>query len=49
VYDAIILAGAFNSRPGGSNSTANADINGDNVVDICDVIILGNHLNEHYT
>jgi hypothetical protein len=41
IYDAIILAGAFNSSPGKSNWNPNADINDDNVVDIYDAIIMG--------
>ena len=40
IYDAIILAKAFNSSPSNSNWNPNADINGDNVVDIYDTIIL---------
>jgi parallel beta-helix repeat protein len=48
VYDAIILANAYNSKPGSSNWNPNADINGNNVVDIYDAIILANHYNQHY-
>jgi parallel beta-helix repeat protein len=40
IFDAIILAGAFNSVPNSSNWNPNADINGDGVVDIFDAIIL---------
>ena len=44
IYDAIILAGAYNSVPTSFNWNANADINNDNVVDIYDAIILaGNY------
>jgi hypothetical protein len=43
IYDAIILAGAYNSKPGDSNWNPNADINGDNVVDIYDAIMLSSH------
>jgi hypothetical protein len=48
IYDAILLANAFNSRPSSPNWNLNADINGDNMVDIYDAIILANHFNEHY-
>jgi len=48
IYDAIILAGAYNSKPNSPNWNLNADINGDNIVDIYDAIILANHFNEHY-
>jgi hypothetical protein len=44
IYDAIMLAGAYNSKPGDSNWNSNADINGDNIVDIYDAITLaGNY------
>jgi parallel beta-helix repeat protein len=44
IYDAIMLAGAYNSKSGDSNWNANADINGDGMVDIYDAIILaGNY------
>jgi hypothetical protein len=46
IYDAVILANAFNSKPGKPSWNANADINGDNVVDIYDAIILGNNWNQ---
>lgn len=48
IYDAIILANAYNSKPGSSNWNPNADINGDNAVDIYDAIILANHFNQYY-
>jgi hypothetical protein len=48
IYDAIILANAYNSRPVTSNWNPNADINSDNVVDIYDAIILANHYSQHY-
>jgi peptide/nickel transport system substrate-binding protein len=48
IYDAIILANAYNSKPGSSNWNSNADINSDNIVDIYDAIILANHFNQHY-
>jgi hypothetical protein len=48
IYDAILLANAFNSTPGKVNWNPNADINGDNIVDIYDAIMLANHYNQHY-
>jgi hypothetical protein len=47
IYDAIILAGAFNSMLGSPNWNPNADINGDGWVDIYDAIILAGHYNQH--
>jgi peptide/nickel transport system substrate-binding protein len=43
IYDAIILAGAYNSKLGDLNWNAKADINNDGTVDIYDAIILANH------
>jgi len=40
LYDAILLANAYNSTPGKANWNPNADINGDNTVDIYDALIL---------
>jgi parallel beta-helix repeat protein len=48
IFDAILLAGAYNSKPGDPNWKPNADINGDNAVDIYDAILLANHFNQHY-
>jgi len=48
IYDAITLAGAYNSGPTSPNWNSNADINSDNIVDIYDAIILANHYNQHY-
>ncbi len=48
IYDAITLAGGFNTNPGNSHWNANADINSDNAIDIYDAIILANHFNQHY-
>jgi parallel beta-helix repeat protein len=48
IYDAIILANAYNSKPGGQYWNPNADINSDNIVDIYDAIILANRYNQHY-
>jgi hypothetical protein len=43
IYDAIILAVAFNSVPGRSNWNSAADFNNDNKVDIYDAILLANN------
>jgi len=48
IYDAILLANAYNSARGKVNWNPDADINGDNIVDIYDAIILANHYNQHY-
>jgi hypothetical protein len=40
IYDAILLAGAYNSKPDVQYWNPNADINGDNVVDLYDAILL---------
>jgi len=48
IYDAIKLAGAYNTNPTSPHWNANIDINGDNVVDIYDAIILANHYGQHY-
>ncbi len=48
IYDAIILASAFGSKPGSPNWNLNADINNDGNVDIYDAIILAkNYGNPH--
>jgi hypothetical protein len=46
IYDAILLAAAFNSTPGSKNWNPNADINGDGVVDIYDAILLAAHFGQ---
>jgi len=46
IYDAILLAGAFNSQPSSPNWNPNADINGDGIVDIYDALILSAHFNQ---
>jgi hypothetical protein len=43
IYDAIMLANAYNSRPSDPHWNPNADINGDNIVDIYDAIILASN------
>jgi len=48
IFDAILLARAYNSVPGSQNWYVNADINRDDFVDIFDAIILSNHYNQHY-
>jgi len=48
IYDAIMLAGAYDSKPSDSNWKANADINGDNTVDIYDAIMLSTHYGQSF-
>jgi hypothetical protein len=48
IFDAVKLAGVFNTNPASSNWNANIDINGDNIVDIFDAIILSNYYGQHY-
>ena len=48
IYDAIILAGAFNSIPGSPNWNPNADINKDNTVDIYDAILLAGNFGKSW-
>jgi hypothetical protein len=43
IYDAILLANAYNSVPTSLNWNSKADLNSDNIVDIYDAIILANH------
>ena len=43
IYDAIVLANAFNSAPSSSTWNGNADINSDNAIDIYDAILLANN------
>jgi parallel beta-helix repeat protein len=43
ILDAILLANAFNSRPGDVNWNPNADFNGDEKVNILDAIILSSN------
>ncbi len=43
IYDAILLANAFNSVPNASNWNSSADFNNDSLIDIYDAIILANN------
>jgi len=43
IYDAIILANAYNRERGNAKWNVNADINGDGIVDIYDAILLANN------
>ena len=43
IYDAIMLAGAFNTNSKSSHWNANTDFNGDGVVDIFDAILLASN------
>ena len=47
IYDAILLAGAYNTVPGSPKWNPNADLKADDVIDIYDAIILANHYNQH--
>ncbi len=47
IYDAIILAKAYNSKLYDSIWNANADINSDANVDIYDALILASNFNKH--
>lgn len=48
IFDAILLANAFNSIPVSPTWNPDADINSNGTVDIFDAIILANHYNQHY-
>jgi hypothetical protein len=48
IFDAIKLAGVYDSTPTSVNWNPNADLNDDNTVDIYDAIILSSHYNQHY-
>jgi hypothetical protein len=47
IYDAILLAGAYNTAPGKPKWSPNADLKTDDIIDIYDAIILANHYNQH--
>jgi len=46
IYDAIILSGAFGSRPGDPRWNPSADMNNDCIADIFDAIMLANHFGQ---
>jgi parallel beta-helix repeat protein len=48
VYDAILLAGAYNSKLGSPDWNPNIEINNDGIVDIYDAVILANYYGQHY-
>jgi hypothetical protein len=48
IYDAILLAGAYNSVPGNRNWNAHTDLNDDSTVDIYDAIILASSYGKDY-
>ena len=43
IYDAIVLAAAYEANPSSPSWNPNADINGDNIIDIYDAITLSSH------
>jgi hypothetical protein len=47
IYDAILLANAYNAVPGSSKWNPNADLKADDVIDIYDAITLANHFGQH--
>jgi large repetitive protein len=47
IFDAILLANAFNAVPASPRWNPNADIKTDDLIDIFDAIILANHFNQH--
>jgi hypothetical protein len=46
--DLFILANAYGSRPGDLKWNPNADINGNSIADLLDLVILANHYGQHY-
>ena len=44
--DLVLLAKAYNSKPGDANWNPNADINGDGVVNLSDLVLMGKHYNQ---
>lgn len=48
IYDAILLAGAYNSIPGNRNWNAHTDLNNDSTVDIYDAITLAGNYGRDY-
>jgi len=49
IYDAIIIAWAYNSVPGSFNWNPNADINSDDAVDVYDAIILASNFGKTFS
>ena len=47
IYDAILMANSYNTAPGNSKWSPNADLKTDDFIDIYDAIILANHYNQH--
>jgi hypothetical protein len=47
LFDAILLAGSFNSNRTSSNWNPDADINNDGIVDLYDAILLASHYGQH--
>jgi hypothetical protein len=47
LFDAILLAGSFNSNPASPNWNPNADINNNDIVDLYDAILLASHYGQH--
>jgi hypothetical protein len=43
IYDAIVLAAAYEANSSSPSWNPNADINGDNIIDIYDAITLSSH------
>jgi parallel beta-helix repeat protein len=46
--DLVILAKAYDSRPGDTRWNPNADIDGNSVVGLSDLVILANHYGQHF-
>jgi len=47
IFDAILLANAFNALTGSPKWNPNADLKADDLIDIYDAIILANHFGQH--
>ena len=48
ILDALLLAGAFLSRPGSPRWNPNADLNNDGIIDIFDALLLALHFGQHF-
>lgn len=46
--DLVLLANAYNSRPGDARWNPNADINGDGIVNLYDLVIMANRYGQNY-